>query len=114
MDFLATLAGLRPWRCHTCERRFRARRVALFFSRYAHCPKCGNFDLQNVSHKRVEKGTFVFLKKRLKFPAYRCDPCRETFFSVRPFHRILPSMSIGVRGKASRAASQVTHSPAQN
>ena len=46
LDFLGTVVGLRPWRCDTCDRRFYARRVAISFSTYAHCPRCGNFDLE--------------------------------------------------------------------
>lgn len=91
-DFFATLSALRPWRCRTCDLRFYARSVALPFARYAHCPKCGNFDLQRIARDRVEKGTLIFLKRVLVFPAYRCDPCREKFFSILPFRRILPSM----------------------
>ena len=91
-DFFASLTALRPWRCHSCDFRFYARSVALPFARYAHCPKCGNFDLQHISRERVERGTLLFLKRMLIFPAYRCDPCREKFFSVLPYRRILPSM----------------------
>jgi hypothetical protein len=90
-DFLLTAIGLRPWRCYTCDRRFYARLVALSFSRYAHCRKCGNFDLEHIAQDRVERGTLVSLKCFLGFPAYRCDPCRQRFFSVLPFRRILPS-----------------------
>ena len=89
--FLYSLLGLRPWRCYTCELRFRARRVAIPFSRYAHCPKCGNFDLDRVARDRVEDGALLFLKRLLGFPAFRCDPCRQRFFTVRPYRRILPS-----------------------
>jgi hypothetical protein len=91
IDFLTTLAGLRPWRCHSCDRRFYAWLVAFSFSYYAHCPKCGNFDLELISRERVEKGSFVGLKRWLSFPAYRCDPCRERFFSALPFRRIVPT-----------------------
>ncbi|MFY9689422.1 MAG: hypothetical protein WA369_10835 [Candidatus Acidiferrales bacterium] len=66
--------------------------MALPFTRYAHCPRCGNFDLQHISRDRVEKGALLFLKRMLALPAYRCDPCREKFFSVLPFRRIVPSM----------------------
>jgi len=90
-DFSFSLLGLKPWRCHTCDRRFRARRVALSFASYAHCPKCGNFDLEHISRERVENGTLVTLKRWLGFRAYRCDPCRQRFFSTRPFRRISPS-----------------------
>jgi len=89
--FLYSLLGLRPWRCYTCELRFRARRVAIPFSRYAHCPKCGNFDLDRVARDRVDDGALLFLKRLLGFPAFRCDPCRQRFFTIRPYRRILPS-----------------------
>jgi hypothetical protein len=92
VDFLCTLAGARPWRCKTCNRRFHAWRVAASLSRYAHCPRCGNFDLKPISRERVEKGTLLAAKRLFRIPAYRCDPCRERFFSLRPFRRILPSM----------------------
>src|ERR1700759_3275697 len=65
VDFLFTLLGMRPWRCQTCDRRFHARRVAIPFSRYAHCPRCGNFDLERISRTRVEEGTFLALKRLL-------------------------------------------------
>ncbi|HTZ99873.1 MAG TPA: hypothetical protein VMB02_06050 [Candidatus Aquilonibacter sp.] len=92
LDFFAGWTALRPWRCRTCDFRFYARSVAVSFARYAHCPRCGNFDLQHISRDRVEKGNFLFLKRALGFAAYRCDPCREKFFTVLPFRRILPSM----------------------
>jgi len=37
------------------------------------------------------------------FPAYRCDPCREKFFSVLPFRRILPAMLPAAERRVSRA-----------
>ena len=92
MDFLWTLAGARPWRCQTCDRRFYGWRVAVSLTHYAHCPRCGNFDLDVISRERVERGTLLIAKRLLRVPAYRCDPCRERFFSVRPFRRIVPSM----------------------
>jgi hypothetical protein len=85
LDFVLTAAGLRPWRCHSCERRFHAWRVAAILERFAHCPRCGNFDL--------EDGTLVFVKRWMRFPAYRCDPCRHRFFSVLEFRRIVPSFA---------------------
>lgn len=90
-DFLFTLAGCRPWRCRTCEFRFYGQRTAVRFSYLAHCPRCGNFDLGRISRDRVDEGALLFVKRLLQFPAYRCDPCRERFFSVRPFRRIVPS-----------------------
>jgi hypothetical protein len=91
-DFLGTLFQLRPWRCRTCDKRFYAWSVALPFARYAHCSRCGNFDLQHIDRDRVDMGTLVFLKRFLGLPAYRCDPCRQKFFSVLPYRKIVPSM----------------------
>jgi hypothetical protein len=93
LDSLGTIIGLRPWRCDTCDCRFFARRVAVAFSGYAHCPRCGNFALDRISSDRVGEGTLVFLKRLLGFPAYRCAPCRERFFSSLPYRRIVPSMT---------------------
>ena len=92
-DFLSSLTGLKPWRCHTCDFRFYAGRVAVAFSRFAHCPRCGNFQLDSIPRERVERGSLLFLRRLLGFPAYRCDPCRERFFSIRPLRRIVPSMA---------------------
>jgi hypothetical protein len=92
LDYSLSAVGLRPWRCHTCDHRYYAWRVAATFERFAHCSKCGNFDLERISRERVESGTLFNLKRWLHFPAYRCDPCRERFFSVRLFRRIRPSM----------------------
>jgi predicted RNA-binding Zn-ribbon protein involved in translation (DUF1610 family) len=91
-DFFGTLMGLRPWRCQACEQRFYAWTVAVRFVRYVHCPRCGNFDLEHIASDRVEQGTLTTLKRFLGFPAYRCDPCRQKFFSILPHRRILPSM----------------------
>jgi hypothetical protein len=35
----------------------------------------------------------ISLKRFLGFPAYRCSPCRERFFSALPYRRIVPSMA---------------------
>jgi putative component of membrane protein insertase Oxa1/YidC/SpoIIIJ protein YidD len=92
-DFLFSIGGFKPWRCHTCDLRFYAGSVALAFSRYAHCPRCGNFEIDAIPRDRVERGAFLFLKRLLGFPAYRCDPCRERFFTLLPVRRIVPSMA---------------------
>jgi DNA-directed RNA polymerase subunit RPC12/RpoP len=89
---LATVIQLRPWRCRSCDKRFYAWTVATQFARYAHCSRCGNFDLQHISRDRVDSGTLVFVKRRLGFLAYRCDPCRQKFFSILPHRKIVPSM----------------------
>jgi phage FluMu protein Com len=90
LDFVNTMSGLRPWRCHACDKRFYAWRVATRYQAYAHCPRCGNFDLEHISRERVEDGTMITLKRWLGFRAYRCDPCRHRFFSIRRYRRILP------------------------
>ena len=92
LDFLGTVAGLRPWRCHTCDLRFYAWRVAVSFAGYAHCPRCGNFDLEHIARDRVGMGAWTSVQRFLGLSAYRCDPCREKFFSLRPYRRIVPSM----------------------
>lgn len=91
VDLAFTVFGIKPWRCHSCNFRFYAHKVALVFSKYAHCPKCGNFDLEHLSGERVDRGTALMLKRWLAFPAYRCAPCRERFFSARRFRRIVAS-----------------------
>lgn len=91
MDYAIALVALRPWRCNTCEKRFFGTRVALPFLRYAHCPRCGHFDLERIAPERVTWGVLLPLKRWLGFPAYRCDPCRLKFFSVMPYRRILSS-----------------------
>jgi len=88
-----TLFGLRPWRCRSCEDRFYAWKVAAVYARHAHCPKCGNFDLQRVSRERVDEGYLLWPRRLLGFHAYRCDPCRTKFFSVRKLHRIVAAPS---------------------
>src|ERR1700722_2984157 len=91
LDFLLSVADLKPWRCHSCDRRFYAWRVAIAFTRFAHCPRCGNFDLERIFRERVDNGTLISAKRWLQFSAYRCDPCRERFFSVLRLRRIVPS-----------------------
>ncbi len=82
------MLGLRPWRCRTCGIRFYAWRVPVRYAFYVHCPRCGNLDLQRVSRDRVVEDFFAPLKRVMRIPAYRCDPCRLRFFSIRAFRRI--------------------------
>jgi hypothetical protein len=103
VDLALSLIGLKPWRCLTCEFRFYASRVAVSFFGYAHCGRCGNFDLEHIARNRVQNGTLLFAKRFLGFPAYRCDPCREKFYSLRPFRRILPSMISSTERKILRS-----------
>jgi hypothetical protein len=57
---------------------------------YVHCTKCGNLDLQRISNDYVE-GIFAWFFRMIHIPAYRCAPCRNRFFSVLRYHRIVPS-----------------------
>lgn len=90
-DHLLGLLGMRPWRCSACERRFRAWRVPVRYVLYAHCPHCGNLDLQMVARDRVANGWSSRCARLLRLPAYRCDECRHRFFSVRRYRRIRPN-----------------------
>jgi hypothetical protein len=51
---------------------------------------CGNLDLQRISSDHGT-GMFSWLFRLLHFPAYRCAPCRNRFFSVRIYRRIVPT-----------------------
>ncbi|MBI3404916.1 MAG: hypothetical protein HY046_05615 [Acidobacteria bacterium] len=90
-DKFAHFAGFLPWRCQTCETRFRARAVALGFLIFVHCPNCGNLELDKVGRDRVLGGFWVKMQRWLHFPAYRCDACRTRFFSIRRFRPIVPT-----------------------
>lgn len=90
-DHMRSLFGLRPWRCRTCDARFSAWSVPMKYVFYVHCDRCGNLDLQAVSRDRVVEGVSRFLYRAIRAQAYRCDPCRHRFFSIRKFRRITPS-----------------------
>jgi hypothetical protein len=64
--------------------------VALRFLPLAHCPRCGNLNLQRIARDYVS-GAFAWLPRLVRVPAFRCDPCRHRFFSIRPHRKILPS-----------------------
>jgi hypothetical protein len=87
-DRFWSLFGLRPWRCRTCNERFYAWLVPAEYVILVHCSRCGNLDLQRVSRERVTGDIFSGVKRLLHVPAYRCDPCRRRFFSLRPYRRI--------------------------
>jgi len=86
-DYALSVVGVLPWRCSTCQNRFRARRVPVTLILQAHCPRCGNVHLQRISGDRVDEGPLLPLKRMLNLPAYRCDPCRKKFHSMRPHYR---------------------------
>jgi len=90
-DYLLGFTGALPWRCESCETRFRARAIPFRAHFYAHCGFCGNFELQSISAKRM-KGVAGILGRFLELPALRCAPCRHKFFSVRPLrHEVHPA-----------------------
>lgn len=86
-DRLATWIVLRPWRCMKCKRRFYARKVAWELTGHAHCPRCGNLELESVSRERAGKGKLAQVFYLMGFSAYRCDGCRVSFYSLRPPYR---------------------------
>ncbi len=91
-EYLIGLSGLRPWRCQICELRF-------FAGVYAHCNLCGNFDLQRISRNHVFEGWSAGLFRLLRFPAYRCAPCRYRFVTFLPHRRIMPRPSEPVKSE---------------
>ena len=88
-DYVIGLTLLRPWRCRACDLRFYGWSVPIAYIRYAHCRFCGNMDLQRISREHGS-GTFAWLFRLLHFPAYRCAPCRNRFFSTLVYRRIVP------------------------
>lgn len=92
-DYLIGLSGLRPWRCRICKLRFFAGVVPVSFAFYAHCSLCGNFNLQRISRNHVFEGWSAGLFRLLRFPAYRCAPCRNRFVTFLPHRRIVPRPS---------------------
>jgi len=53
---------------------------------HAHCGICGNLDLKRIAPEHVT-GLSAGMWRLLRLPAFRCDPCRHKFFSVRPHYR---------------------------
>jgi hypothetical protein len=92
-DYCIGVTGVRPWRCSYCEHRFYATIVALRFWPLAHCARCGNLNLQRISREYVTGG-YAWFFKLVRAPAFRCEPCRYRFFSIRPNRKILPSSKI--------------------
>jgi hypothetical protein len=87
-DYLIGVTRLRPWRCQVCELRFYAWAVPVSYVTHAHCGMCGNMDLQRISREHGA-GSFAWLFRLLHFPTYRCAPCRNRFFSIRSYQRVI-------------------------
>jgi predicted nucleic acid-binding Zn-ribbon protein len=90
-DAMRGWLGIRPWRCRTCGERFYAWSVPVSLVVFAHCPRCGNLRLQRVSRDHAGHGLRLAVAKVLRIPAFRCDPCRLKFFSLRPMIKVLPT-----------------------
>jgi hypothetical protein len=84
VDYFLSLFYIYPWRCSNCETRFYARLMPLRDSLHAHCPLCGNPELKRISSEYVAT-PFSFLWRLLRIPAFRCEPCRHKYFSIRPY-----------------------------
>jgi C4-type Zn-finger protein len=85
-DYILSVIGVYPWRCQGCKARFHARLMSLSNSLHAHCPICGNLALKRISPEHVTS-LFGFLWRKLRIPAFRCEPCRHKYFSILPLHR---------------------------
>ena len=82
-DYVLAILGVYPWRCRECRARFYARLMTLSDSLHAHCPVCGNVELERISPEHVDT-PMGFLWAVIRVPAYRCEPCRYKYFSIRP------------------------------
>ncbi len=88
-EYLLSLVGVYPWRCGDCGRRFYATLVPLRHLLYAHCPRCGNFNLEFASGA-ARKARFGFVGRLPFVSALRCDLCRLNFVTLRAL-RALPA-----------------------
>ena len=84
-DYVLSVTGVYPWRCEGCHGRFHARLMPLSQSLHAHCPICGNLSLRRISPEYVDSLTGP-IWRILHIPAFRCDPCRYKYFSIRPVY----------------------------
>jgi hypothetical protein len=100
-DYAVGFANLRPWRCNSCRRRFYARSVAFPFASRVHCRRCGRMELQRIRGKHIT-GFWSRIWRLLRVPAYRCDPCRNNFFSLRPYRPVRSFASRQESGPESR------------
>jgi C4-type Zn-finger protein len=82
-DYLLSVAGVYPWRCQSCHGRFHGRLMPLSDSLRAHCPVCRNVEVKRIAAEHVVT-PLGFVWRFLRIPAYRCEPCRHKYFSLRP------------------------------
>jgi len=79
---MLSVFGVYPWRCQNCHTRFHSRMLPLGEALRAHCPICGNQDLKRIAPEHVNT-PLAFVWRKLGIPAYRCEPCRYKYFSMR-------------------------------
>ena len=99
-DYIYGVTKIRPWRCCECGHRFFAWKVPLRFLGYAHCRRCGRFELQRMAREHAE-GSFRFVGQFLCLPLYRCPPCRNRFFSMLPRKKERAAEASAVAGNPS-------------
>lgn len=97
-DRILSVFGFLPWRCGTCESRFMARKVALRFLYTVHCANCGDLDPERLGRERVFGGWWNGIQRILRVPAYRCEACRNRFFSLRLFRPVQPTSFVEFGG----------------
>ena len=81
LDRAMKLVALKPWRCMRCRQRFYAWKVARAMMRYAHCPECGTFEVQQHEESSAVQGFAATILKILRASTFRCDACGLNFHS---------------------------------
>lgn len=81
LDRAVKLLALKPWRCMRCRQRFYAWKVARKLIRYAHCPECGAFEVQQIGDSSVAEGFAATVLRILRASVFRCDACELNFHS---------------------------------
>jgi C4-type Zn-finger protein len=60
--------------------------MSLSSSLHAHCPICGNPALKRIAPEHVSS-PFGIVWRKLRIPAFRCEPCRYKYFSILPLQQ---------------------------
>ena len=87
-DYILSLGGLHPYRCHECNYRYHIRHQSRRKIWWAQCPKCFSVKIHRISKNKVPLIGTNFFWRVLAFPAYRCPQCRTRFFDLRPRKRV--------------------------
>ena len=110
VDHLLSALRMLPWKCRDCSHRFHAWMVPVTFLLRVHCPSCGNPAVNRVSRDRVDKVFLAGLQRMMRVPAYRCDNCRQKFFSLRSYLPANPVASVA-NHQAKPGRSRAGHEP---